>query len=421
MAAPYNAVPPGEAAAMAMLAQNVPMGVVRAGATAPPGAPTGLVQAHASAAPGAMPPITPATFCGPGGCPPGAAQTGPMGVPYTPMASSGPNPVGGTTGAGSACRFPAHRTSVRFVSPIGMQVAWYAPSGDGHAGFAGNVLAVPDRYNFAQAAIYRLKLSNLPNRPGVALYPTLEVVPANAKTETFLAHSSVPLAFTEEDFEQVAAGNFVVKVIYLPDPQFQDLATTGPDEVVSTRLEPGVDPVAEACRRGSILLVVRLGNIDLEAAHTPGMDTPSPYMNNNCMMPPGAAPMGAMMPGPGMPMGPMSQGKALPMGVGNPMMAPAMPTSGMPMMQRPGMPNATMPMMQSGMPPMMQPGMPTSGPVSQMPQAAPYGKLPDSGFAQPMNSGFAQPMNSGMPVFSNAPMAPPPPLSTTSGPSLGGR
>src|SRR5207249_2970786 len=84
------------------------------------------------------------------------------------------------------------------------------------------------------------------------------------------------LTFTADDFEQVRAGNYVVKVIYLPYPQFQDLAVAVPGEVVSTRLEPGADPIAEALQRGSILLVVRLGNIDLEAPGTPAMDAPSP-------------------------------------------------------------------------------------------------------------------------------------------------
>src|SRR5204863_5376835 len=140
-----------------------------------------------------------------------------------------------------------------------------------------NMLEVPGRYNFVQAGIYRLKLSDIPNRPGLELYPTLEVVPSNAKTDPFLAHSAVPVVFTEEDFDQVAAGNFLVKVIYLPDPQYQDLAATGPDEVVSSRLEPGADPIAEAHRRGSILLIIRIGNIDLEAPNTPPMDAPSPY------------------------------------------------------------------------------------------------------------------------------------------------
>src|SRR5262249_29507343 len=100
--------------------------------------------------------------------------------------------------------------------------------------------------------------------PGLELYPTVEVAPASAKTGAFLAHSAVPVSFTEEDFEQVAAGNYVVKVVYLPDPQFEGPAAAGPDEVVSSRLEPGVDPILEARRRGSILLVLRLGNIDLE-------------------------------------------------------------------------------------------------------------------------------------------------------------
>ena len=204
-----------------------------------------------------------------------------------------------------------------------MKISWYAPKADGKAGFTTQYLEAPARYNFLQASIYRLKLSDIPGRPGVELYPTLEIVPANAKTATFLAHAAVPINFTEEDLEQVAAGNFIVKVIYLPDPQFQDLAATGPDEVVSSRLEPGVDPIVEAKRRGSILAIVRLGNIDLEAPNTPAMDAPPPGRGppppaarrtaRSTAVPPGAARMvppnmPPMMPG--MPRMPMMPGMA---------------------------------------------------------------------------------------------------------------
>ena len=156
-------------------------------------------------------------------------------------------------------------------------------------------------------------MNDIPNRPGVELYPTLEVVPANAKTSTFLAHSAVPVTFTEEDFNQVAAGNYLVKVVYLPDPQFQDLAVTGTDEVISSRLEPGVDPIAEAHRRGSILLVVRLGNIDLEAPNTPAMNAPSPFAPR-LPTPPAAVPPGApnRMTLPGMPVMPPLPPSVLP-------------------------------------------------------------------------------------------------------------
>lgn len=205
---------------------------------------------------------------------PGIAPPGPPGAVAALGSGVGPN----------TANYGVFRTEVRFVGPAGMKISWFAPKADGKPGFTTQYLEAPARYNFLQNSVYRLKLSEVPNRPGVDLYPTLEVVPCSPKTATFLAHSAVPISFTEEDFEQVAAGNFVVKVIYLPDPQFQDLAATGPDEVVSSRLEPGVDPILEAKRRGTILAIVRLGNIDLEAPNTPAMDAPDPKLVQQIQM-----------------------------------------------------------------------------------------------------------------------------------------
>jgi hypothetical protein len=83
-------------------------------------------------------------------------------------------------------------------------------------------------------------------------------------SEAFLAHNSIPLQFADEDLDQVVAGNVVKKVIYLPDPEFQELVLAGVDTVVSTRLDEGVDPITEADRCGGILAIIRLGNKDLE-------------------------------------------------------------------------------------------------------------------------------------------------------------
>jgi hypothetical protein len=265
--------------------------------------------------------------------------------------------MGALTG-GQAPMFGVSRTEVRFVGPAGMKISWYAPKADGKVGFTTQYLEAPARYNFLQSSIYRLKLSDIPTRPGVDLYPTLEVLPGTLKTSTFLAHSAVPISFTEEDFEQITAGNFVVKVIYLPDPQYQDLAATGPDEVVSSRLEPGVDPILEAKRRGSILAIVRLGNIDLEAPNTPAMDAPGPNGGGAGMMRPNmpmVPPGGMMTPGMGMPG--MGMPGMMPPGMGMP------PGRGMPPMMPPGM----------GMPPMMPPGM------GMPPGMMPPGMLPKPG------------------------------------------
>src|SRR6266446_3885640 len=265
MAAPYTAVPPnGEAAAREMMARSVPLELMQTGALHTPGSPSGIMLAGGPAMP-----------------PPGSGPS--PGMPFQPfvagMAGGGGYPPGAVAAVGAilqpqANRFPSRRTEVSFTAPYGMKVSWVAPSPNGQPGFASNHVDTPGRYNFVQGAVYRLKLTDIPNRPGIELYPTLEVVPSNLKTDAFLAHSAVPVSFTNEDLDQVAAGNYLVKVIYLPDPQFQDLAVAGPEEVVSSRLEPGVDPIAEAYRRGSILLVVRLGNIDLELSNCPAMDSP---------------------------------------------------------------------------------------------------------------------------------------------------
>jgi len=157
---------------------------------------------------------------------------------------------------------PTGRTSqLAFVGPEGMTVSWDV-SMPGQ--FDSEPLICPGRYNFPQGAIYRLKLTNIPGRPGVELYPTLEVGPSVPRTEAFLSHNAIPIQFAEEDFDQVLTGNFVTKVIYLPDPEFQELALAGVETLVSTRLDPGVDPVVEADRRGAILGIIRLGNKDLE-------------------------------------------------------------------------------------------------------------------------------------------------------------
>lgn len=217
---------------------------------------------------------------------PGAARTGfPVGHNLPPaqmLMEPGPG-VGGpgpgvlnrsasaTTGGGAAASGPfgaavGQSVQVLFDKPELMQVSWDV-SGVGRYDSA--PLVVPGRQNFAQGGIFRLKITSLEGRPGMELYPTLEIGRATRRTTSYLAHAAIPIQFSQEDFDQVAAANFVTKVIYVPDPEYQELALAGVDTLVSTRLDPGVDPIAEADRRGSILAIVRLGNKDLEV---PGVD-----------------------------------------------------------------------------------------------------------------------------------------------------
>jgi WD40 repeat protein len=121
----------------------------------------------------------------------------------------------------------------------------------------------PARLNLHSGKIYRLHLTSIAGREGAELYPTVETGPATPRIAEFLAHNSITIEFTEEDFDQALAGKFVTKVVYLPDPEFQELALAGVETLVSTRLEPGKDSIIEADIRGSILAVIRLGNKDI--------------------------------------------------------------------------------------------------------------------------------------------------------------
>jgi hypothetical protein len=221
-----------------------------------------------------------------------------------PVPPGGPVMAAGMTGGGGGMadpfagrRFPNTRSQLYFVDPAGMTIGWQTSSPSGERSYVGNQLTVPARYNFNQGYIYRLKLSSIPGREGLNLYPTIEVAPSTPVTDAYLTHNPIPIQFTDEDLDQVSAGNFVTKVIYLPDPKYQELAIAGVETLVSTRLEPGVDPVAEADRRGTILAIVRLGAIDLEMPAN-GVSIPNvgpvtiPGAAAGTVLPPGALPPG---------------------------------------------------------------------------------------------------------------------------------
>jgi hypothetical protein len=161
-------------------------------------------------------------------------------------------------------RVPAVPTSqINFIGLESLTINWDAKV---PGTFDSEPCVCPATHDFGQGAIYRMKLSNIPGRAGKELYPTLEIAPTMARTQAFVAHNSVPIEFTDNDFDQVLSGNFITKVVYLPNPEYQGLAMAGVGTLVNTQLEPGVDPIVEASNRGAILAVIRMGNKDLSGS-----------------------------------------------------------------------------------------------------------------------------------------------------------
>jgi hypothetical protein len=231
----------------------------------------GVMLAGGGGGPGPGPGMFPGAMMAGGGPPPGMAAGGPGGGDIQQVGFHGRcrgcGPGGGwgndmAMAGGMGLGMGGYPTSqIGFIGSDGMNVHWDV---GGPGLFDSEALVVPGRYNFPQGAIYRLKLTDIPGYPGVELYPTLEVAPTVPRTEAFIAHNFIPFQLDDNDFKQVLSGNFVTKVIYLPDAEYQELALAGVETLVSTRLDPGVDPIVEADRRGSILAIIRLGNKDLQ-------------------------------------------------------------------------------------------------------------------------------------------------------------
>jgi hypothetical protein len=262
------------------------------GCTIPANSPlTGLAQIRPVATPhtNVLPPAAMLHHPGPGVEGPGPGVIAPASYE---MALDAAAAEAGMAGGGGLPGANLPVSQIGFIGPDGMHVRWDVSA---LGGFDSTPLVTPGRYDFAQGGIYRLKITDIPGRAGLELYPTLEVAPVTPRTDAFLAHNAVPFQLTEEDLDQVTTGNFVTKVVYLPDPDYQELAVAGVETLVSTRLDPGCDPVVEADRRGSILAIIRIGNKDLESGGPAGAGGVA-----------GGAPVGAGG-GPG--------GTALPLGV----------------------------------------------------------------------------------------------------------
>jgi hypothetical protein len=152
---------------------------------------------------------------------------------------------------------------VAFLAPKGTQIRFnQSPTGE----YDTEPLTCPARHNLPCCAIYRLRLTNVPGYPNSEFYPTLEIGPMTPRTEAFLTHNAIPIQFNEDDFQEASRGRFVKKVVYLPDPEFQESTIAAIEILVSTQLDPGVDPIIEADRRGAILAVLRSGPMDIQKA-----------------------------------------------------------------------------------------------------------------------------------------------------------
>jgi serine/threonine protein kinase/WD40 repeat protein len=147
----------------------------------------------------------------------------------------------------------------RVASPQGATLRWKRDAAGAGSARSG-AFVIPARFSAPAGESIVFSLTDIPGSEALELSGSLLAPQLGSRASTFAAHNAIPVEITAEDIEQAAAGNLVVKVVYLPRAEQAEVALAGVESLVTTRLDPGVDPVTEARRRGELLAVLRLGN-----------------------------------------------------------------------------------------------------------------------------------------------------------------
>jgi hypothetical protein len=162
----------------------------------------------------------------------------------------------GTAGLWSAIMNPA---AARYHQPVRVEL----PRGGQVTFFAG-----PERRAVAQPApavagvavghVYRLRISDMPQYPGIDLFPTIEILDRLHPPAGKLFEFPVPVQITPEEIDLALRGNLVTKVIYLEQPQLADPRPQS-DLVGANVVSASQNALAEADRRGRPMVILRLG------------------------------------------------------------------------------------------------------------------------------------------------------------------
>ncbi|MCR9233866.1 MAG: hypothetical protein NXI29_22945 [bacterium] len=117
--------------------------------------------------------------------------------------------------------------------------------------------ASPAPIGFAVGYVYRVKISDMPEFPGVELYPSIELIDRLHPPAGLAEQYPVPVSITEEDIELVMSGRMVSKVVYLERPQTAVPATYQKQPTQSISAQKNL--IAEADLLGRPMLILRIG------------------------------------------------------------------------------------------------------------------------------------------------------------------
>lgn len=132
------------------------------------------------------------------------------------------------------------------------------------------VLAAPAQFSVNAGHIYRLRIADMPEFPGVEVYPSIEILDRLHPPQGRESDFPIPVVLTEADIREAIEGHMVTRVVYLEQPQlaasFDPLRREIPQAV-----NPADNALQEADKFGRPMIIVRIGGRTPSGSYMPYM------------------------------------------------------------------------------------------------------------------------------------------------------
>jgi hypothetical protein len=147
---------------------------------------------------------------------------------------------------------PGYFQPVEIIAPAGTAIALAAN------GQFDQAQVSPAQAGLLIGAVYRLRVTNIPDNPGLEVFPSIELVDRLYPPPGLERRFAIPIELSEEDLRLALAGKFVTRVVYLENPQYaQPTRNTNGQNWFD--IGAGRDPLAVADNLGRPVAIVRMG------------------------------------------------------------------------------------------------------------------------------------------------------------------
>ena len=108
--------------------------------------------------------------------------------------------------------------------------------------------------------VYRFHVTDIPEHPGVELFPTVEMVDRTYPPRGLALRFPVPIDLTEDELLMAAEGRFVTRIIYIEDPNLAlPIAEKAGGPTRWHEVRTGDDPLVAADSLGRPIAILRIG------------------------------------------------------------------------------------------------------------------------------------------------------------------